>query len=215
MERLAVLLSPDEHRRAARFRFDRDHRRFVVARGHLRLLLGRYLACEPSEIVFRYGAHGKPELPGLQFNLSHAGEVALYAFAQTRTVGIDVEVVRALDDADRLVDRFFSAHEVSAYRALSAETRRRAFTACWTRKEAFIKALGEGLTHPLDAFDVTVHPDEPPTLLDVRGGDPARWDMRALPVGDEYAATLVADTPPWTVRCLDASALPSSCFATL
>ena len=208
MDAMEALLATEERARAARFRFRRDRRRYVAACGQLRSTLSGYLGCTPEAITFQYGAHGKPEVSALEFNVSHTGDIALYAVALKRRVGIDVEAVRALADADRIVDRFFSAREVEAYRALPAEERADAFVTCWTRKEAFIKALGEGLSHPLDAFDVTVRSDEPATLLAARR-DPAaadRWHMQALPVGAGYAATVTAEDPPWDLTCFDASA---------
>lgn len=210
LEAMASLLSPDEHTRAARFRFNRHRRRYVAARGRLRLILGRYLDRAPEAIAFQYGPQGKPWLPSLEFNVSHTGDVALYAVTRERRVGIDVEAARALADADRIVDRFFSAREVEAYRALSSAKRARAFVTCWTRKEAFIKAIGEGLSHPLDTFDVTVQADEPAALLALNR-DPqaaARWHMQALPVGAGYAATVVAEDPPWHLSCFDVSTQP-------
>ena len=210
--RLADVLSPDEHARAARFRFDRDRRRFVAARGRLRLLLSRYLDQVPESIAFAYGTQGKPSVPSLAFNVSHAGDLALYAFARSRRVGVDVEPVRPLDDADRIVDRFFSALETAAYRALPDAARAAAFVTCWTRKEAFIKALGEGLSHPLDAFDVTVRADEPARLLATRRETvaAAQWAMQAVPVGAGYAATVAADGPPWHLVCFDVTAFDAT-----
>lgn len=208
---LEPLLASDEHDRAARYRFSHDRRQFIAARGLLRLILSRYLGRGPETIAFQYSAQGKPEVASLQFNVSHAGGLVLYAIARSRRVGIDVEQIRALPDADQLVDRFFSAREVAAYRSLPAGARPEAFVTCWTRKEAFIKALGQGLSHPLDAFDVTVHPDHPPTLLTLRG-DPsaaAHWRLQALPIGAGYAATIAAESPPWQLACLDASTLVS------
>ncbi|MDX1531223.1 MAG: 4'-phosphopantetheinyl transferase superfamily protein, partial [Rhodothermales bacterium] len=144
----------------------------------------------------------------VEYTVSHGGGLALYAVARSRRVGVDVEPVRVIADADGLVDRFFSVGEGAAYRALPAADRPAAFAACWTRKEAFVKALGDGLSYPLDAFDVTVGPDRPAALLRL-GGDPAaaaRWRLRALPVGAGYAATVAAEAPPCHLLCLDASA---------
>ena len=208
---LATLLSPEEQARAASFRFDRDRDAFIVARGQLRLLLSGYLGRLPEDVAFEYGAQGKPALASptdLQFNLSRAGDMALYAFAWGRQLGVDVEPVRALPDADATVERFFSAEEVAVYRGLPEDQRPAAFFACWTRKEAFIKALGEGLTHPLDAFDVTVRPDEPATLLRVRGAStPRRWHLQSLPVGPGMAATVAMEGRPCPVACWQTSHL--------
>lgn len=211
VERLGELLSADEQERAACFRFERDRREFIVARGTLRVVLSRYLDTHPEDLTFRYGPYGKPELAtptDLQFNLTHAGEVALIAVTRDRQLGVDVEPVRVLPDADRIVERFFSAQEVEAYRSLPASTRPAAFFACWTRKEAFIKALGDGLTHPLDAFDVTVRPEEPAMLLRVRGAtEPSPWYLEALPVGPGYAATVAVQGDPCVITCWNSAGL--------
>lgn len=206
---LADLLAPDERDRAARCRFSRDRRQFIAGRGQLRLVLSRYLGCAPDVIAFSYGPQGKPEVESLSFNVSHAGGIALYAVSRSRRVGVDVERLRDVSYADEVVERFFSACEAAAYRTLAREARAEAFATCWTRKEAFIKAVGTGLSYPLSAFDVTVRPDEPARLLAVRGreGPARRWQMEILPVGSGYTATVAADRPPWRLLCLDASSL--------
>ncbi len=198
-ERLARLLAGDEAARAARFAFERDRWRFTVARGVLREVLGAYLGREPRDIAFVYGEHGKPALAppldasGLEFNVSHSAEVALYAFALHRPVGVDVERMRDLDDLEALAERHFSPAERRALMALPEEDRRVGFYACWTRKEAFVKALGAGLSHPLDAFTVSLAPGEPPRLLDVRGGPAARWTIAAFDGEPDYAGAIAVE----------------------
>lgn len=193
------LLAPDEEERAGRFHFDRDRRRYVVARGLLRVILGQYLRRAPASLHFRYGAHGKPHVAApevaLQFNLSHAGDVVLYAVTRRRRVGIDVERLDRLEDIASLALRVFSAREQAVFRRLPPEKRRAAFFACWTRKEAFIKAIGDGFSFPLEAFDVTVAPETPAALLRTRT-DPeaaARWQMHDLAPGAGYAAALAVE----------------------
>jgi 4'-phosphopantetheinyl transferase len=164
--RLRDLLTPDEYGRADRYRFERDRSRYIVGRATLRLLLARYLDAAPNELEFGYGEFDKPYLDGgPSFNLSHSGAVALYAFAAAGELGVDVE----LDDADLsrelIAERFFSPAEVSVLRSLPAGVQRRAFLTCWTRKEAFIKARGDGLSLALDSFDVTLAPSIPAALL--------------------------------------------------
>jgi 4'-phosphopantetheinyl transferase len=160
----AALLSADERQRAARFVFERDRRRYAAARARLRQLLGERLGVAPESLQFVYSPHGKPALarrPGqrdLRFNLSHCGDVAAYAFAEGREVGVDVEAVRPLPGADEVAMRFFSHRERAAYLRLAASARPQGFFDCWTRKEAFVKALGHGLSHPLEAFDVSLTP---------------------------------------------------------
>ena len=141
---LALLLSADERARAARFRLERDRRRFVVARARLRQLLAERLAASPESIALVYGPHGKPALAqgSLRFNVSHSGELALYAFSRDREVGIDVEAVRDVPEAERIARRWFA----------EADYRRFGFLGCWTRREAVAKALGRGIAEP-DAGD--------------------------------------------------------------
>jgi 4'-phosphopantetheinyl transferase len=184
VERLRLLLSRDECARADRFRFERDRSRYVVGRALLRLLLGRYLGQEPEEVRFEYGAYEKPYLAGtpLWFNLSHSGTVALYAFTAAAEVGIDVEVDEGDFARERIAERFFSPTEVAALRSLPESLQARAFLTCWTRKEAFIKARGDGLSLPLDSFDVSLAPQAPPGLLRTAWSDeePAHWRLEDL-----------------------------------
>ena len=199
LRELHSTLAPDESAKAARYHFRRDRDHYIAARGVLRRLLGLYLARSPQSLRFSYGAYGKPSLEGasgaedLRFNLSHAHELALYAFTRGREIGVDIEHMRADLAGEDIAAHFFSTREVSMLRALPAEARTHAFFNCWTRKEAYIKARGEGLSHPLDQFDVSLIPGEPAALLGTRG-DPqelSRWSMRALDVGEDYAAAVV------------------------
>ena len=180
---MRYVLAPDEQRRADRFRFERDRARYIVGRALLRGLLGRYLGTAPQDLRFKYGKFRKPALrQGPWFNLAHSGSIALYAFSATGEIGIDVE----LDDADfareRLAEQFFSPTEVSALRSLPAEAQPRAFLMCWTRKEAFIKARGDGLSLALDSFDVTLGPDAPAALLGTAWcrNEARRWCLEDL-----------------------------------
>jgi 4'-phosphopantetheinyl transferase len=191
--RLRGLLAPDERLRADRYRFERDRSRYIVGRATLRLLLARYLDAAPGELEFGYGEFDKPYLAGgPSFNLSHSGAVALYAFAGAGELGVDIE----LDDADfaseRIAERFFSPAEVGVLRSLPAESQPRAFLTCWTRKEAFIKARGDGLSLALDSFDVTLAPDVPAALLRTAwcDGEPAEWHMNDL--SDHQAGYIAA-----------------------
>jgi 4'-phosphopantetheinyl transferase len=200
----AALLSDAERERAARFAFDRDRRRFVLARARLRELLAARLGVRPAAIELGYGPHGKPELVGrfadsaLRFNVSHKDDLAAYAFAWGREVGIDVEAVRELEDADDLAARFFSPAERAAYRALDPRDRPLGFHSCWTRKEAFVKALGGGLGQPLDRFDVSLAPGEPARILrvDATPGDRCGWRLEALSPGPGFVAAVVVEAPP-------------------
>lgn len=159
---LRALLSSDEQERAARFVFRQDRRRYIVARARLRQLLGARLRIRPEKIEFQYGAAGKPALAAshddLRFNLSHCEDVAVYAFADATEVGVDVEAVRTLDDADEIALRVFSPRERAAYLRLAEGERPWGFFRCWTRKEALVKALGSGLSQPLEDLDVSPAP---------------------------------------------------------
>ncbi|MFZ1133627.1 MAG: 4'-phosphopantetheinyl transferase superfamily protein [Candidatus Korobacteraceae bacterium] len=193
-----LLLSPDETARAQRFRFESDRNNFVVARGTLRELLGRYLTIPPKELRFSYSTFGRPSVADLSattafdFNVSHSGEVALMAFSIGRHIGIDVEKVRQDFTTGEIADRFFSFAECTALRGLSEDQRHAAFFRCWTRKEAFIKALGEGLSHPLDRFDVSLDPNTPAALLATRpdSNEAQRWELSDIELPGDYVAAL-------------------------
>jgi 4'-phosphopantetheinyl transferase len=195
----AALLSEGERERAGRFAFDRDRGRFTVARARLRQLLGTLLGVPPDSVELEYGQRGKPALArrfadsGLRFNLSHHDDVAVYAFASGREIGIDVEAVRVIRDADDIAARMFSRRENEAYVALDTRDRPLGFFNCWTRKEAFIKALGDGLHHPLDRFDVSLAPDEPARILRVEDttGDHCGWTLYAFVPGPGLVGAIV------------------------
>lgn len=208
-------LSADELHRAARFRFQRDRQRFVISRGLLRAILGRYLDTAPGELRFRYSEHGKPSLVpafdggGLRFNLSHSDGLALYAVARGREVGVDLERVRPVLEAEQIAERFFSARENAALRALPAHLKSRAFFACWTRKEAFVKAVGGGISLPLDRenanafFDVFPVPGEPTMLSGTgeRSRESSGWAVRPLLPAPGYVAALAAEGRDWRPVC--------------
>ncbi len=190
-------LAPDERDRAERYMFERDRRRFTVARTALRDLLGRYLQTPPEQIEFTYGERGKPSVPGapLDFNVSHSGEMALYGFTAGEPLGVDIEWMRPMPDALGIAERFFSVPEQEALRRVPPEHRERAFFAGWTRKEAYIKALGNGLFTSLESFAMTL--DDPPRLLfDREDADAAaRWRVHAFDPAPGYAAAVVVALP--------------------
>jgi 4'-phosphopantetheinyl transferase len=196
-ERLAIydaMLAEDERARAARFRFERDRNHFIAGRGVLREMLGRFLGQPGEALKISYSDYGKPFLPGkrLQFNLAHSGGLALYAFCLDDPVGVDVEVERELSDALQISGRFFSPTERAVLRTLPEEEIIPAFFRCWSRKEAFIKAVGEGLSYPLDAFDVALAPGEPARLVAIRGSEKeARaWSLTSLGLPPGYHGAL-------------------------
>ena len=194
-------LSPEDRMRAARFRFAVDRRRFTVARASLRLVLARYLEAGPADLRFEHGAYGKPRLAidqnryGVQFNLSHSNQLALIAIARYREVGVDVEFIRPDFATDETAEHFFSSAELRQFASIDAETKTQAFFDCWTRKEAYIKARGEGLSFPLDQFDVSLAPDAPPRLLANRldREDVSRWSFQGLFPAPQYAAALTVE----------------------
>jgi len=194
-------LSEDEVARAARFIYDRHRDAFIAARSSLRMILGRYLARSPASLAFTYGPYGKPYLAqegegsGLQFNLSHAGAMALVAVVQGRDVGVDIERIEAGRAHEEIAERFFAAEEVEAFRSVPQAARVEAFFNGWTRKEAFMKASGQGLTLGLDRFCVTLRPGEPAAVLST-AWDPdeaGRWSMTALYPAPNYAAALAVE----------------------
>jgi 4'-phosphopantetheinyl transferase len=197
----AALLSDAERQTASRFAFDRDRRRFTVARARLRQLLAERLGVRPEAIELTQGVHGKPALarrcgyPDLRFNVSHCEDVAVYAFAPGREIGIDVEAVRALRDADEIAARFFSRRENEAYLDLDPDDRPLGFFNCWTRKEAFIKALGNGLSYPLDRFDVSLAPDQPAKILRVENtrGEDCGWRIESFSPAPGFVASVVVE----------------------
>ncbi len=202
LERLEDLLSPAERERARRFRVPADRDRFVLGRGGLRAILGRYTGVEPRTLEFDTGAHGKPGLvgpgsdSGVAFNLSHSDGWALLAFARDRRIGVDVERIREVSDG-QIARRFFAPGETAALEASPPEERPSAFFACWTRKEAVAKALGRGLSLPLDDFEVSVRPDEPARLIacGAEMGDPSAWFLRSFDVGGGYEAAIAIVGP--------------------
>jgi 4'-phosphopantetheinyl transferase len=205
--RFQQILSPGERERADRFHFEVDRRRAVIGRGYLRLLLGQIQGLPAHKLAFEYDEFGKPGLAsnhGLapQFNVSHSGGVILIAITMGRPVGVDIEKVRNDLDVDNIAARFFSDQERKILASLADTARHKAFFACWTRKEAYLKARGVGLSLPLDQFDVSLLPDEEPRLLTTRHdpADAARWKLWELNLSGDYAAALAA---PISVRKLE------------
>jgi 4'-phosphopantetheinyl transferase len=204
------ILSADERARAQRFRFEPDRKRAVIGRGLLRLLLGHYLGGPAHQVEFKYNAFGKPGLADtssvpVQFNVSHSGDVVLVATTIERVLGVDVELIKADMANAEIAARYFSPGECRTLLALPSHARAEAFFACWTRKEAYLKARGDGLSLPLNRFDVAFAPHEPPRLLATRH-DPAeasRYTLCALDAGPGYAAALAVEGSSWQLKCWD------------
>jgi 4'-phosphopantetheinyl transferase len=208
--RLLLLMSPEERARADRFHFEADRKRCVLARGLLRLLLGHCLGRPADQLQFQYGKFGKPSLTGgphppVQFNLSHSGDLILIALSRGRALGVDIERMRADVATKEIAARFFSANECRDLATVAPGTRCAAFFSCWTRKEAYLKARGDGLSLPLEQFDVSFLPGALPRLIETRH-DPAelhRWTLRALEGGCEYKAALAVEGVDWKLQCWD------------
>ena len=192
--RLFELLSDDERHRASRYRFERDRSRFIAGRAVLRMLLSRYVREPAADLRFCYGPNQKPQLAcaGPWFNLSHSGRVALFAFSSSAEIGIDIELPTSDVSAERVAEHFFSPAEVCRLRSLPRPLQPRAFLECWTRKEAFIKARGDGLTLALDSFTVTLGPGAPVALMHTTWSseEPERWTLRDL--SDPHGAFVAA-----------------------
>jgi 4'-phosphopantetheinyl transferase len=208
LQALAKTLSGDELARAERYRSPKDAQAYVAGRGVLRALLGYYLDREPGNLRFAYGQHGKPTIEGdlgaqLFFNASHSGDIAVYAIALHRRVGVDVERIRALDDIESVAKAAFSQRELASLLALTAELRLDAFYRCWARKESFVKAKGDGLSRVLQEFDVSLAPWECPAILETRDDplDASRWSVKDLTLEAGYMAALTAEGRDWDLQC--------------
>ncbi len=205
----AQTLAPDEVKRAERFYFEHDRQHYTVGRGALRMILSRYTGIAPSRLEFSYSSYGKPALAEatggatLRFNLSHSAGLALCAVTRNREVGVDIEGMRTLTELKQISAHFFSTNENAVLHALPEAIQPEAFFTCWTRKEAYIKAIGEGLSMPLDSFDVSLVPGEPAALLAVRGmqEEAARWSLRELFPGPGYMAAIVVEGHDWQMQC--------------
>lgn len=203
------LLSPDERGRAARLRLDHLRVRFITGRGLLRRLLGAYLQVDAQQIAFEYGPHGKPQLStpaghtSFAFNLAHSQNTGVFAFALAPRIGVDVEQTREVIERDQIVERFFSLDERHMLAALPPPQREEGFFLCWTRKEAYLKALGAGLTYPLDQFTVSLTPGAPAVLLatavDVVGE--LSWTLLSFVPAPHHHAAVAVEGRGWLLRC--------------
>lgn len=201
VDRFRDVLSPDERDRVERFRFDHLRQAFILGRGALRLLLGTYLETAPASIRFTYGSNGKPSVTsaaGVHFNASGSGEVALFAFTLGRELGVDVERIRPMSDMCSIAGKYFCPAEAATLRSLPSLESDQAFFRCWTRKEAYIKATGAGLSASLSDFEVTLKSDEPARFVHI-GYDihvAAGWALHNLDVLPGYAAALAYPGAP-------------------
>ena len=205
------VLSPDERAKAERFHFDKHRNQFVQARAALRFILSHYLQVDPQTLEFSYGPKGKPALANqhadnsLRFNLSRREGLALIAVTRGREIGVDVELVSADLPVFEIAETTFSEAELSTLRHLPEDLHVAGFFNCWTRKEAYVKARGEGLSFPLKNFDVSLTPADPPRLLNVRDNvdEVNRWTLQEIPVGEDYVAALAVEGTNLNVTCRD------------
>jgi 4'-phosphopantetheinyl transferase len=194
LDEFIQMLSSDERVRAEKFFFERDRRRFIVRRGILRAILGLYLDIEPRRVAFLYGRNGKPEQAdafekeSVHFNVSDSDGISLFAFTRDREIGVDIEHIRDIPEMEQIAERFFSIKENEVLRTLPWSQKREAFFSCWTCKEAFIKALGEGLSLPLDKFDVSLTPGALAKLLSIEGDsrEASRWSVHNFKPAPDY-----------------------------
>jgi 4'-phosphopantetheinyl transferase len=205
LARLEAHLSPDERARAARFRFPEHRDAFTAGRGAQREILSRYAGLPPHALAYSETKYGKQSLAGaaaeldIRYNVSNSGGLALYAVTLRREVGVDLEQLKPMPDGIDIARRFFSAPENEVFAALDEGVRDLAFFCCWTRKEAYIKAVGEGLSMPLDRFDVAFAPGEPARILRTRGeeDEAGRWSMAEVQPGPGYVGALVVEGDGW------------------
>lgn len=207
--RLAKFLSADEKERAGRFHFEKDRRIFIMGRGVLRTLLGRFTGREPASLRFVYTSHGKPVLPAAgstanpAFSVSHSGKEILLAFSPGFPIGVDIERIRSSSDHEDLARRYFSPAEAELLLSLPKSQRAEAFFSCWVRKEAFLKAHGQGLSFGLDHFEVSLRPGEDARLIRILNDEAEvrEWTLHDLPAGPGYKAALAARAHPRKISC--------------
>jgi len=195
LEKCRGSLARDERERAERFHFEEHRRSYVLGRGALRALLGAYSGTAPASVEFSYGPKGKPALRGdaaLRFNVSNSGDLAAFAFTAGCELGVDLERIRSLRDLEAVARRFFAPDEIGELMALAEEDRPSGFFNCWTRKEAYIKAVGDGLYVPLDSFSVTLRPGEAARMIQLNGSrETARgWTLEAFDPAPGFAGAL-------------------------
>jgi 4'-phosphopantetheinyl transferase len=209
LDTFATTLLPDEKERAERFKFDVHRNRFIAGRGALREILGQYLQVNPADLRFSYSPNGKPVLAeqfansGIHFNLAHSEDMALFAVTRIGPVGVDVECVRPIKNVEELVARFFSSRENELFQNVPADEKPASFFNLWTRKEALLKATGEGITRSLSLVEVSFLQGESARLLAVSGdaAKAAQWSLRELTPAAGFAGAVAVEAREVSVRC--------------
>ena len=187
------VLSEDEKQRATRLRSEKDRKRFVVSRGLLRENLGRYMDTNPADISFKYNRHGKPAInddlnsANIKFNVSHSRDLAIYAVCLNKEIGVDVEYIRDVGSADKIIERFFTEDEKRYYYSLPEDSKRHAFFTLWTRKEAYSKARGMGIGLPLKDFDLNLVPNNQ------NRENKSKWSLIDFDIDKDYLAALATE----------------------
>lgn len=206
---LLEILSVDEIERAGRFHFERDQKRFIAGRGMLRQMLGLYLAIPPQDIRFKYASHGKPLIHTdskhqvLHFNLSHSAGVVLYAFAHNQPIGIDLEGIKRKVEIEQIAKRFFSPEEIHSLQQVPPHIQSDLFFQYWTRKEAFLKAIGKGVSFPMEQVDVSAQSGQKWAPVNLKGDslEHSNWYGRDLFLGQGYAGAIVTEGKGWEISC--------------
>ncbi|MEW5915615.1 MAG: 4'-phosphopantetheinyl transferase superfamily protein [Gemmatimonadota bacterium] len=199
LDRMRCLLSAEERAVAEGFESADRRRAYIAAHALLRVVLGHYAGVAPNELVFRYGRRGKPELASperdLQFNMSHSRDMVLVAVARGRRVGVDIEHIDEPGDVRRIAARFLSPRDRDAIDQLPADRQRDAFLRCWTRKEAYMKARGDGISRPLDDFDVTVSDDAARARLRTAGNpnESDAWELADVAAPRGFMAAIAVE----------------------
>ena len=205
---LAQWLSPDELARLGRYRFEHDRLRFMTGRGILRILLGAYLELDPKQLIFDYGPHGKPHVnqestqSPIQFNLSHSEDLSLFAFTKNARIGVDLEHLRPIPEVDQICERFFTLGEKTTMRGLPEDQKLEAFFTGWTRKEAYVKAMGESILPALDQVEVSLIPGESTQLIiDLDNPEMIdKFSLISLVPYKGYLAAIAVENKSWVIR---------------
>ncbi|PHN08618.1 4'-phosphopantetheinyl transferase family protein [Flavilitoribacter nigricans] len=206
LDHYQTIIAQEEKERAAKFYFEKDRHQYIVGRARLRLLLGRYLDLAPQAVRFEFNQFGKPNFPneqGLQFNISHSGGLAVMGFTRDAAIGVDLEKINPNIEVKLIASRFFAEVEKRQILALPTERQASAFYRCWTSKEAFIKAHGQGLSLPLDQFEVEIHPDRKAALKNVHWEPELveSWSIIDFVPEDGFVGAVMCDTTIERVRC--------------